>query len=138
MRAQDEAKSGSGYISLSEDDPCLIIGHGTKFLSELSPKMQIMLPKSLGSSLAEVSEILSDTSLRIRKEFGGDNSKHTSKLREKVKENQATGKPGVEFKRIPHIDHQEMYQHVYECMKSGGCLGIFPEGQENPFQLTFS
>ena len=138
MRAQDEAKSGSGYISLSVDDPCLIIGHGTKFLSELSPKMQIMLPKSLGSSLAEVSEILSDTSLRIRKEFGGDNSKHTSKLREKVKENQATGKPGVEFKRIPHIDHQEMYQHVYECMKSGGCLGIFPEGQENPFQLTFS
>lgn len=131
MRAQDEAKLGTGYLSLSHDDPCLIIGHGTKFLSELAPKMQIMLPKSLGSSMAEVTEVLTDTSLRIRKEFGGDNSKHASKLRDKIKEIQTTGKPGVEFKRIPCINHQEMYQHVYDCMKSGGCLGIFPEGQEN-------
>ena len=68
VRAADDSKPGTGLVSLSPDDPCLVIGHGTKFLSELKPKSQIMLPKSVGSIVAEVIEVLSDEKLRIKKE----------------------------------------------------------------------
>ena len=128
-RAADEAMSGSGTISLSESDPCLIIGHGTKFTSELKPKWQIMLPKSLNSMVAEVTEVISDTELRIKKEFGGESGKGTAKFRDALKETKAKGAQGLEFRRLPFIDQQVMYQFVYQRLKDGGCIGIFPEGK---------
>ncbi|PAV23717.1 glycerol-3-phosphate O-acyltransferase [Pyrrhoderma noxium] len=127
-RAADDAKSGTGFVTISEDDPCLVIGHGTKFTSELKPKWQIMLPKNLGSPLAEVIEIISDTEVRVKKEFGGEGGKGTSRIRERLAELKESGKEGLEFKRLPFIDQQEMYQFVYKRLKEGGCIGIFPEG----------
>ena len=41
---------------------------------------------------------------------------------------EAEGLVGFEFKKLPHVDQGEMYHHVYECLKHGGCIGIFPEG----------
>ncbi|EMD38599.1 hypothetical protein CERSUDRAFT_94131 [Gelatoporia subvermispora B] len=76
--------------------------------------------------VAEVVEVLSDTELRVKKEFGGD--KGTARLQEKIKEVQADGQPGIEYKRLPHIDQAEMYQYVYHCLTEGGVIGIFPEG----------
>ena len=70
-RAADSAKPGIGRVYLSADDPCLVIGEGTQFLSEFKPQMQIMLPKSVNSALAEVLEVISDTELRVKREFGG-------------------------------------------------------------------
>ncbi|KAH9934780.1 uncharacterized protein B0H18DRAFT_978214 [Fomitopsis serialis] len=129
VRAGDEAKPATGCISLSEEDPCLVIGHNTAFTKELSPRMQIMLPKSVNAPLAEVLEVISDTKLKIKKEFGGDGGgKSTLKIRQKVSELQAEGQPGLDFKKIPHIDQQDMYHHVYQCLTEGGCIGIFPEG----------
>ncbi|CAL1704813.1 unnamed protein product [Somion occarium] len=127
-RAADDASPGTGLIYLAENDPCLVLGHGTRFFSEFTPRMQIMLPKSVGASVAEVLEVLSDTELRIKKEFGGDSGKGTVRIREKLQELQNEGKQGLEFKKLPHIDQHEMYQYVYECLKAGGCIGIFPEG----------
>lgn len=98
--------------------------------------MQIMLPKSVGASVAEVLEVLSDTELRIKKEFGGDSGKGTVRIREKLQELQNEGKQGLEFKKLPHIDQHEMYQYVYECLKAGGCIGIFPEGTLIPCQAS--
>ena len=46
-----------------------MIGHGTHFTTEFTPKMQVMLSRSVGSGVAEVVEVISDTQLRIRKEF---------------------------------------------------------------------
>ncbi|CCL99138.1 uncharacterized protein FIBRA_01153 [Fibroporia radiculosa] len=128
VRAADDAKSGTGQISLSDDDACLVIGHGTKFLEEFSPKMQIMLPNSVNSAVAEVVEVLSDTQLRIKKEFGGDSGKGTARIREKLKELRSGGKSGLDFKKMPHVDQQEMYHYVYKCLTEAGCIGIFPEG----------
>lgn len=128
VRAADDSKPGTGLVSLSPDDPCLVIGHGTKFLSELKPKSQIMLPKSVGSIVAEVIEVLNDEKLRIKKEFGGESGKGTSRVREKLLEEEANGVRGLSFKRLPFIDQQEMYRHVYQRLKEGGCIGIFPEG----------
>lgn len=128
VRGADEAKPGTGYISVSDSDPCLVVGHGTQFTKDFGPRMQIMLPKSVGAPLAEVLQVISDTEMRLKKEFGGDSGKSTGRVHEKVKELQAQGKPGLEYKRIPHIDQQEMYHHVYQCLTEGGCIGIFPEG----------
>lgn len=122
VRAADTAQPGTGQLAISDDDPCLIVGHGTRFLSELKPRMTISLPKSVGASVAEVVEVLSDTQLRIKKEFGG-----TTRLREKQRE-LTDGKQGFDFKKMPHVDQQEMYHHVYQCLTDGGGIGIFPEG----------
>ncbi|KAJ8594325.1 glycerol-3-phosphate O-acyltransferase [Rhizopogon salebrosus TDB-379] len=127
-RAADEAKSGTGLVYLSSDDPCLVLGDGTKFETQFSPKMQIMLPKSLNSLAAEVVEVISDTELRIKKEFGGESGRGTIRIREKLAEGREDGKNGLEFKVLPFIDQQEMYRGVYKRLKEGGCIGIFPEG----------
>lgn len=113
---------------LSDEDPCLVLGHDTRFSSELAPRMQILLPKSINSPVAEVVEVISDSQVRIKKEFGGESGKGTAQIREKIKELESGGVNGLEWKRLPFVDQQEMYQHVYQCLKDGGCIGIFPEG----------
>ncbi|KAF9820211.1 hypothetical protein IEO21_01644 [Rhodonia placenta] len=128
VRAADDAKPGTGQVFLSDDDPCVVVGHGTRFLEEFKPKMQIMLPKAVNSAVAEVVEVISDTELKIKKEFGGESGKGTARIREKLKELQAEGKQGFSFMKMPYVDQQEMYHHVYQCLTDGGCIGIYPEG----------
>ena len=127
-RAADYARPGTGTIYLSPDDPCTVLGKDTRFLSEFTPRMQIMLSRSFGSPVAEVTQVISDTELKIKREFGGENGKVTSRIREKTEELRANGVFGIDFKRLPHIDQQETFRHVYQRLTEGGCIGIFPEG----------
>ena len=90
--------------------------------------MQILLPKSVNSAVAEVSEIISDTEIRVKKEFGGESGKGTVRIREKIAELKGQGINGLDYKKLPYVDQQKMYRHVYECLKMGGSIGIFPEG----------
>lgn len=124
-RAADNAVAGTGLVTLSDDDPCLVIGIGTRFATELAPRKQIMLPRSVGNVVAEVVEVLSDTEARVKREFGGEQGKSTARIREQIKQD---GEPGLSFKILPHIDQQEVYGHVYNCLQEGRCIGIFPEG----------
>ncbi|KAG6897805.1 hypothetical protein C0992_010881 [Termitomyces sp. T32_za158] len=135
-RAADYVSPATGRIYLSPDDPCLILGEGTKFTSELKPRMQIMLSKAFNSLVAEVSEVISDTEMRIKREFGGESGKGTSRIREKVSELRREGIQGLDFKKMPYVDQQDMYRHVYECLTQGGSIGIFPEGvnRDEPIQ----
>lgn len=87
-----------------------------------------MLPKTVNTAIAEISEVISDTQLKIKKEFGGESGKTTTRIREKVAELRDQGQEGLEFKTLPFVDQQEMYRHVYQSLKGGGCIGIFPEG----------
>jgi hypothetical protein len=112
----------------------MVLGDGTRFSSEFTPKMQIMLPKSVNSPVAEVTEIVSDTKLKIKREFGGESGKTTTRIREKIAELQTNGQKGLDFKTLPFVDQQDMYRHVYQCLKEGGCIGIFPEGLSYLFQ----
>jgi glycerol-3-phosphate O-acyltransferase / dihydroxyacetone phosphate acyltransferase len=91
--------------------------------------MQLLLPKSVGSTVAEVTEVISDTQLRIKKEFGGETTgKGTARIRAKLSDLKAEGKQGIEFKKMPYIDQTETYRHVYEALNANGCICIFPEG----------
>lgn len=122
-RAQDEAKVGTGKVYLSDEDPCLVFGHRTRFMAEVTPKMSIVLPKSLSSLSAEVVEVISDTKLRVKAEFGNDKGTNSALVREKA------GKEGLQFKTMPFINQQDMYKYVYESLKNGGSICIFPEGE---------
>jgi glycerol-3-phosphate O-acyltransferase/dihydroxyacetone phosphate acyltransferase len=69
-RAQDYAYNGKGIITLSPDDPLILIGSGTKFTEDFAKsRTQILLPRNLGSVTAEVVEVVSDTQLKLKKEF---------------------------------------------------------------------
>jgi glycerol-3-phosphate O-acyltransferase/dihydroxyacetone phosphate acyltransferase len=69
-RAQDYAFVGKGTIRLSEQDPLTILGTDTQFTKDFEkPRSQMLLPRNLGSSTAEVIEVVSDTELRLKKEF---------------------------------------------------------------------
>jgi glycerol-3-phosphate O-acyltransferase/dihydroxyacetone phosphate acyltransferase len=127
-RAQDSAKAGTGKVHLSPDDPCLVLGTDTKFFEELRPKMQIMLSKAVSSSAAEVAEVISDTQLRIRSEFHSETEKCTNLAREKAEEAKSQGIDGLTFKTLPYVDQNEMYRHVYQRLREGGCIAIYPEG----------
>ena len=128
-RAADSAKPAAGRIWLSPNDPCLILGEGTQFTKDFLPKMQIMLPKSINNLVAEVSEVLSDTELLIKREFGGESGKGTAKIREQVMELRQDGISGLEFKKMPYVDQNGMYREVYQCLNDYGSIGIFPEGE---------
>lgn len=149
-RAADSAKPGKGFISLHPSgDPLLLQGHGTAFKSQLQPKGQIMLPKTCGHATAEVLEVLSDTEVKIKKEFKdpraldmlrgkipqADSSKSDKKpsrsasaqALDKVANDLSQG-TGCKYSCLPFVDQTQMYAKVYEKLADGGCLGIFPEG----------
>lgn len=96
--------------------------------------MQIVLPKSTGSALATVVEVLSDTELRIKKDFASEGSKGSTRIKEQFQEVQRTGKHGFSYKVLPFVDQRDMYAQVFQCLKEGGCIGIFPEGTK--FELA--
>jgi glycerol-3-phosphate O-acyltransferase/dihydroxyacetone phosphate acyltransferase len=127
-RAQDSAKAGSGLVYLSPTDPCVLLGVDTRFSTELGPRPKIMLPKSTGNVVAEVLEVVSDTMIKLKKEFAGDHGKATSRVRQKCDEAISEGKKGLSYKILPHINQENMYKYVYQRLKEGGCIGIFPEG----------
>lgn len=128
-RAADNAKLGTGTICLSETDSCLVLGIDTKFTTEFTPRMQILLGKVYNHSIAEVVEVISDTQLRIKQEFKGGNEPTTALLKAKAASFRAANQhTGIEFKILPYINQQEMYRYVYERLKQGGSIGIFPEG----------
>jgi glycerol-3-phosphate O-acyltransferase/dihydroxyacetone phosphate acyltransferase len=119
-------------VYLDDNDPCIVRGDGTAFKADFTPKMQIMMSKSMGSLAAEVVEVISDTELRIKKEFGGESGKGTAKFREKVEEARKEGAKGIPYRKLPFVDQQIMFRYVYSCLKEGGCIGIFPEGAGTP------
>jgi len=87
-----------------------------------------MLPKSVGSPVAEVTQVISDTELKVKREFGGETGKVTSRIREKTDELRTRGIDGMDFKRLPFVDQQEAFRLVYQRLTEGKYIGIFPEG----------
>jgi glycerol-3-phosphate O-acyltransferase / dihydroxyacetone phosphate acyltransferase len=137
-RALDSVKPAKGRIYLPdpEDDPTLVRGIDTDFKSkDFEIGGLIVLPKVRGQTPStEIAEIMSPTELRLKKPF-----KTAEALESLTGQRSASGKstPGsvpdgetksTTFKVAPHVDQTKVYDRVFEDLKDGGCIGIFPEG----------
>lgn len=129
-RAADSAKPGKGTISAHPSgDPCLIQGHGSEFTKQLVKKGQIVLPKATGHASAEVVEVISDTEIRIKKEF--KDAKALDALNGKLSDGNSEKGQGCKYQCLPFVDQTKMYASVYESLARGGSIGIFPEGKSH-------
>ncbi|KAJ3187113.1 hypothetical protein HDU85_007151 [Gaertneriomyces sp. JEL0708] len=117
VRAQDLVKRGQGSIKRDSNDHHLIRGINTAFTQEVTPRSLIQLSAGNHKFHFDVVEIMSDVLLKVKKPVEDD---------EALKLLAAEG--GAEFKIVPHVDQQEMFQTVIDRLERGECVGIFPEG----------
>ena len=139
-RALDSVKAAKGRILLPspDDDPTLIRGVDTDFNNgDFEIGGLIVLPKVRGQTPStEIAEITSPTELRLKKPFKtsealesltGQASSSGKSIAKSVA-NDKTDAKGTTFKVAPHVDQTKVYDRVFEDLKDGGCIGIFPEG----------
>ncbi|KAL2136100.1 hypothetical protein VTI74DRAFT_5506 [Chaetomium olivicolor] len=141
-RAQDSAKPAQGTIYLPDpiNDPTLIRGIGTNFEKEAEVGGMIFLPSAKGQSgsSVDIAQIIGPEEIRTKRPFKGKLAMTQLTARDDIDDNgnftnvDLNGpKPdyqGTKFKLAPHIDQTKVYQAVFDRLKSGGCVGIFPEG----------
>ncbi|KAI1482134.1 hypothetical protein F4774DRAFT_332126 [Daldinia eschscholtzii] len=141
-RAQDKAKPASGVIYLPDpiNDPTLIRGVGTDFEKEAEVGGMVFLPSVKGQtgSSVDISQIIGPEEIRIKRPFKGrvpmqqltgrDDIDEKGNFTNKELRGPKDGYEGTKFKLAPHIDQTEVYKAVFHRLRSGGCIGIFPEG----------
>ena len=142
-RAQDSAKPATGRIYLPDpiNDPTLIRGVGTKF-GEGEGEVQGMLflppgKKTTGASV-DIAQIIGPEEVRIKRPFKGrlamqqltgrDDVDAEGRFTNTKLKGPAPGFEGTKYKLAPHIDQTSVYEAVFARLRSGGCVGIFPEG----------
>ncbi|KAH6645860.1 hypothetical protein BKA67DRAFT_501526, partial [Truncatella angustata] len=110
-RPQDLAKTAKGTIYLPDpiNEPTTIRGLGTDFRAEAEIGGAIFLPS--GAS-AEIDKIMGPEEIRIKRPLN-----RTS-----------LSQPMSKFRLSPYSDRNQLYQAVFDRLKNGGCIGIFPEG----------
>lgn len=142
-RAQDITKAGSGTIYLPDpiNDPTLIRGVGTKFgQGEGEPQGMVFLPPAKGQASASmnIERILGPEEIRIKRPFKGklalrqltgrDDIDEDGHFTNKSLKGIAPGYEGTKYKLAPYTDQTNVYEAVFDRLRSGGCVGIFPEG----------
>ncbi|KAK4039245.1 hypothetical protein C8A01DRAFT_16761 [Parachaetomium inaequale] len=141
-RAQDSANPGQGTIYLPDpiNNPTLVRGIGTNFEKQAEVGGMLFLPSAKGQSGAsvDIADILGPEEVRIKRPFKGKLALTQLTARGDIDENgnlrsvdvdgPKPGYQGTKYKLAPHIDQSKVYQAVFDRLKSGGCVGIFPEG----------
>ncbi|KXX81579.1 Glycerol-3-phosphate O-acyltransferase 1 [Madurella mycetomatis] len=141
-RAQDYAKPGRGTVYLPDpvNDPTLIRGIGTDFEKQAEVGGMLFLPPGKGQSGSsiDIAQIIGPNEIRIKRPFKGklaltqltgrDDVDEHGKFRDVDLRGPKDGYQGTKYKLAPHIDQSEVYRAVFDRLKSGGCVGIFPEG----------
>jgi glycerol-3-phosphate O-acyltransferase/dihydroxyacetone phosphate acyltransferase len=141
-RAQDKAKPAKGLIYMPDpiNDPTLIRGVGTDFEKDAEVGGMVFLPsvKGQSGSSVDIAKIVGPEELRTKRAFKGLVSLYQLTGRDDIDSqgnfgNQdlkgpKDGYQGTKYKLAPHIDQTEVYKAVFNRLRSGGCIGIFPEG----------
>ncbi|KAL2016853.1 hypothetical protein VTK56DRAFT_2928 [Thermocarpiscus australiensis] len=141
-RAQDAAKPGNGTIYLPDPihDPTLVRGIGTDFEKQAEVGGMLFLPSAKGQTGAsvDIAEIIGPEEIRVKRPLKGrlamtqltgrDDIDDNGNLINKSLNGPKPGYEGTKYKIAPHIDQTKVYQAVFDRLKSGGCVGIFPEG----------
>lgn len=142
-RALDLKKPATGKIYLPdpEGDPTLVRGTGTTFDE---PNFQVggllALPTVNNEAAnAEIKEILGPAEIRLKKPFKGavamrqltgqDVRDTNGEVLDRPVDKKVTKQfDGIKFSVAPHVDQSAVYSSVFQKLKDGGCIGIFPEG----------
>ncbi|KIH92343.1 glycerol-3-phosphate O-acyltransferase [Sporothrix brasiliensis 5110] len=147
-RAQDSAKPVNGTIYLPDPigDPTLLHGVGTNFEKDAAVNGMVFLPavKGQSGSSVDIAQILGPDKLRLKRPFSGraamtqltgrdssemdDEGQFIDKEAVKKSGGPVPGYQGTKFKLAPHIDQTKVYHAVFNRLRNGGCVGIFPEG----------
>lgn len=141
-RAQDAAKPKAGTIFLPDPigDPTLIRGIGTHFDKEAEIGGMVFLPSAKGqaSTSVDVAEIHGPEEIRVKRPFktklalfqltGREDIDESGNFTDKEFKGVKEGYQGTAYKLAPHIDQTKVYEAVFDRLRSGGCVGIFPEG----------
>ncbi|KAI1436190.1 acyltransferase [Xylaria sp. CBS 124048] len=141
-RAQDSATPGKGVIYLPDpvNDPTLIRGVGTDFEKQAEVGGMIFLPsvKGQSGSAIGIAKIIGPQELRVKSGFkakqplfqltGRDDIDAQGNFNNKDLTGPRDGFEGTKYKLAPHIDQTSVYEAVFARLRSGGCIGIFPEG----------
>lgn len=141
-RAQDAAKPKDGMVYMPDPigDPTLIRGIGTHFDRDAEIGGLIFLPSAKGqaSSSVDIAEINGPEEIRIKRPFknklplfqltGRDDIDESGNFKNKDFKGMKEGYQGTKYKLAPHIDQTKVYEAVFDRLRSGGCVGIFPEG----------
>lgn len=141
-RAQDAAKPKDGTVFLPDpiNDPTLIRGIGTHFDRDAELGGMIFLPSAKGqaSSSVDIAQICGPEEIRIKRPFKGklalsqltgrDDIDEAGNFSNKEHTGVKEGYQGTKYKLAPHIDQTKVYEAVFDRLRSGGCVGIFPEG----------
>ena len=139
-RALDSTKPGTGRIYMPDpkNDPLLVRGVGTRFETECEVGGLLVLPNVNGiAASADILEIHGNEEIKLKKEFKGDvaiqqltgkrgedgNIQGDNVDVEKVQDFQ-----GTTYKTAPKVDQSKVYDAVFQRLRLGGCVGIFPEG----------
>ncbi|EFX01016.1 glycerol-3-phosphate acyltransferase [Grosmannia clavigera kw1407] len=143
-RAQDSAKPAAGTIYLPDpvNDPTLLRGVGTSFDTVAAVGSMIFLPsvKGKSGSSVDIAEILGPDTVRLKRPFQGRTSMMQLTGWTAITDldedghflgsisGPAPGFQGTKFKLAAHIDQTKVYHAVFNRLRNGGCVGIFPEG----------
>ncbi|KAK4190848.1 glycerol-3-phosphate O-acyltransferase 1 [Podospora australis] len=141
-RPQDYAKPGKGTIYLPDpvNEPTLVRGINTEF-DKAEVGGIIFLPSVRGQgggANMEIAQILGPEEIRVKRPFEGrlamsqltgrDDIDEHGALQNKDVKGPKDGYQGSKYKIAPHVDQTKVYQAVFDRLKGGGCVGIFPEG----------
>ncbi len=100
----------------------------------------LFLPSMKGhsGSSVDIAKIIGPEELRIKRPFKGkidmiqltgrDDVDEKGEFGDKSVKGPKEGFAGSKYKLAPHIDQTKVYQAVFDRLKAGGCVGIFPEG----------
>lgn len=141
-RAQDSAKPGRGTIYLPDpvNDPTLIRGIGTDFEKQAEVGGMIFLPSTKGKTglSIDIAKVIGPEEIRVKRPITGkipllqmtgrEDVDEDGHLTDKSVKGCKEGFQGTKYKIAPHIDQTKVYQAVFDRLKGGGCVGIFPEG----------
>lgn len=110
-RAADYATAGKGKLYLASGsslDEGVIKGKGTQFKKQLVVKGQIQLGKAYGFATAEVTEVVDDETVKVKKMFAKDKAvQDLVAAGEKMANGQEDG-AGVDYKTLPYIDQTKV------------------------------
>lgn len=139
-RAQDLAKPVPGKIYLPDpvNSPTLLRGVGTNF-EEFTVGGLIILPKvGNASASSEIAEIKGPEEIVLKKPFKGKTPVKQLTGRDDVTEEggfentEVKGTKddfeGSNFKYAPKVDQTQTYARVFDRLRHGGAIAIFPEG----------